>query len=119
MKTLIILLLALAVAIPMAMADEPQNSSGSQWKNDLGWGNGLRDWTSAHNHAYQRYTPDDEFGMGVDLIVYKDKQEEKTTLLKKFLPNRVTIEAKRDFANENNSVYLVSTYDLYDLWVNR
>ena len=120
MKTLIILLLALAVALPMAMADQPQDTSQAQWNKDLGpCGNRIRECLLGHDHAYQRYTPDYQAGVGVDLIVFKHKQEEKDSLLKKLMPNRVTVEQKYDIANDVHSTFLVSTYDLYDLWQNR
>jgi len=114
MKRLLALLVFVAfLSVSFAFAGEP-TSSQADWNKDLGWGNGLRDYTSGHDHAYQHHDPDYEGGIGVDLIVYK--ADEKREGKKKLIPDVVTVENKYDFTNENGGTYVVATYDLSGLW---
>lgn len=61
-----------------------------------------------HTHSYDRYAPRFEGGLGIDLIVYENADND-------LLPNKVAVETKYDFTNENGSVYVVATYNLWDL----
>ena len=45
----IMVLVALMLIVPMAFAS---TTDGPEYTNDLGWGNGVRDYTGDHDHEY-------------------------------------------------------------------
>ena len=107
----VVMMIALAIAIP-AFSD---NTDGADFTNDLGWGNGIRDYAVGHGHEYtdantqraKRF----QVGVGVDVIV-----QERTGRQNNLTPLRTTVEGKWDIANKNGGVYVVATYRLSEIW---
>lgn len=107
MRTLLIIAVLALFVVP-AFADD---TSQANWNNDLGkCGNKCREYIAGHNHQYDQYDPQYEAGIGLDLIVFKDRKDQA------LVPDVVTIENKWDFNNEEGAVYVVATYDLSNLW---
>lgn len=66
-----------------------------------------------HTHSYTdediNYDPDYSLGVGVDLVILESDNGG-------IVPNKITIENKYDFVNNNGSTYAVATYKLADLF---
>ena len=110
MKIVIIVLGVLVLLMGAAYADQTSRGNYTTPYEPLTDLLNDNDYFS-HNHNYSQYDPDDEFGIGADIIIWKDRAEAK----KWYMPDRATIEYRNDIANEVNKVYLVTTFDLDEI----
>lgn len=108
MKSFFIIVTVLALILVPVFAE---TTSQANWDKGLGeCGNKIRDYVVGHDHDYEQYEPEYQAGVGLDLVVFKDRKDQA------LVPDEITIENKWDFANEQGSVYVVAKYDLSNLW---
>lgn len=112
MRRLLLVAILMFALGSFAIADE---TGGADWYSPNGHADGLAKFLNSqdcldHTHDYEKYEPEDKYGIGVDLNIWKSDDTDW------YKPNLLTIEERYDFNENVNSVYAVVTFNIFDLF---
>ena len=112
------LAIALAILFVSGIVAFAGDTSGANWDNDLGWGNGIRDYAAGHGHdtncdyvdKYSEYEPKrgTPVGIGLDLVVY-----EFEGMVQQYGLDSIEVQQKYDLNNNEYSVFGVCKVNLW------
>ena len=93
MRKVILLLIAFVfVVCSSAFADTTSGPSHKHFSDEI---NGKLDHYLDHDHEYEKYDPDNEIGIGADVLLHETEDID------------IVQEYKYDFSNENHATYTV------------
>lgn len=109
-KVCLSLIFLLVFAIPVMAGDD--QTTHTNWESQLECGDALNEYLDEsgaldHNHSLDLTDRENPTGVGVDVIVYENEESAF---------EKVTIESKYDFNNNEGSVFAVCTFNLFKMF---